>query len=290
MKRYDVAPADVRGWLFLAAPKGLRLAEMRDGSHQIGHLETLLRKAIEASKIDVVSLDPFVKLHKLPENDNGAMDYVCDLLATIAIDHNCATDAPHHTNKGLAVAGNANSGRGASSIKDAGRLVFTLAPIIRDEAKTFGVSEFDRKFLVRLDSAKVNITPPARDAKWFKLVGVPLNNGTPDYPKGDEVQTVEPWSAPATFAGTSVIDLNAALTEIDAGLPNGQRYSDAPAADTQAAWKVVQKHCPDKADQQCKEIIKTWITNKVLTKETYSDPTDWKDRTGLKLDQTKRPS
>jgi hypothetical protein len=25
-------------------------------------------------------LDPFIKLHALEENDNGAMDFVCDLL------------------------------------------------------------------------------------------------------------------------------------------------------------------------------------------------------------------
>ena len=28
MLKYDITPADVKGWLFLAAPKGLKLAEM----------------------------------------------------------------------------------------------------------------------------------------------------------------------------------------------------------------------------------------------------------------------
>jgi len=62
---------------------------------------------------------------------------------------------------------------------------------------------------------------------WFKLVGVRLGNGNKDYPDGDEVQTVEPWSPPKTWEGLSSEMLNAALNDIDAGMPNGQRYSCA---------------------------------------------------------------
>jgi hypothetical protein len=51
-----------------------------------------------------------------------------------------------------------------------------------------------------MDSGKVNLAP-ARAAKWFKLVGVRLNNGTNLYPNGDEVQTIEPWTPPETWAG-----------------------------------------------------------------------------------------
>ena len=34
-----------------------------------------------------------------------------------------------------------------------------------DEAKKFGLSEAERRNLIRLDSGKVNIAPPAREAK-----------------------------------------------------------------------------------------------------------------------------
>jgi hypothetical protein len=43
------------------------------------------------------------------------------------------------------------------------------------------------------------------------------------------------------------------LTEIETGLTNGQRYSDASAATDRAAWAVVQRYCPDKTEQQCRE-------------------------------------
>ena len=43
-----------------------------------------------------------MKVHALEENDNGAMDFVCDLLATLAIEYDIAIDAPHHNSEGAA--------------------------------------------------------------------------------------------------------------------------------------------------------------------------------------------
>ena len=50
-------------------------------------------------------------------------------------------DVPHHTNKGLAAAGDANKGRGATAAKDAARLVYTLTPMTPEEAKMLGLDE-----------------------------------------------------------------------------------------------------------------------------------------------------
>ncbi|WGD51567.1 hypothetical protein QA641_40080 [Bradyrhizobium sp. CB1650] len=88
----------------------------------------------------------------------------------------------------------------------------------------------------------------------------------------------------------SSVQLNAALTEIEAGMPNGQRYSDASKASTRAAWTVVQRHCPDRTEVQCREIVRTWVRNGVLTNEDYNDPVERKARKGLRLDPEKRPS
>jgi len=86
------------------------------------------------------------------------------------------------------------------------------------------------------------------------------------------------------------MQLNAALTEIEVGMPNGQRYSYAAKADSRAAWPVVHRHCPDRTEAQCREIIKTWVKNRVLCNEDYKDPVDRKTRKGLRLDPSKRPS
>jgi hypothetical protein len=243
---HNVSLNEVKGWLFYATPKGLKLAEMQGGSRQIGMLEKCLRASIERRKPDLVGLDPFVKLHALEENDNGAMDFVADLLVQLGIEYDIGVDAPHHTKKGQLTPGDADSGRGASAIRDAGRLMHTLTVMDEAEAKAFGISPEQRHAYIRLDKGKVNLVPPARTATWFKLVGVPIGNGNDEYPNGDEVQTVEPWTPPKTWDGLSSAALNAALTAIDAGMENGQRYSDAGPARERAAWRVVERHCPDR--------------------------------------------
>src|SRR5262249_46064277 len=221
----------------------------------------------------------------------AAMDFVCDLLVTLAIEYDIAVDAPHHTKKGQLAPGDPDAGRGGSAARDAGRLIYTLTAMSEDEAKQFGINPENRAAYVRLDKAKVNLAPPARVAEWFKLVGVPLDNGNDEYPSGDEVQTVEPWTPPKLWEGLATETLNAALSEIDAGLPNGQRYTDAGGGKGErAAWKVVQKHCPTRNEGQCREMIKTWIKNGVLYAVEYDDPIDRRERKGYRLDTTKRPT
>jgi hypothetical protein len=118
---------------------------------------------------------------------------------------------------------------------------------------------------------------------------VPLGNGNDEYPNGDEVQTLVRWYPPRTWDGLSKDQLNAALTDIDSGLPNGQRYSNEGNATERAAWPIVQRHCPDRTEHQCREIVKAWIKSGLLIKEMYDDPVSRKDRYGLSVDHSKRP-
>lgn len=287
---HGIASADLKGWLFCATPKGIKLADMKDGARAAGPLEAMLRQVIADRRIDLLGLDPFVKLHGMEENDNGAMDFVCGLLVKLAIEFNIAVDVPHHTKKGQQLAGDADAGRGASAARDAGRLMYTLTRMTDQEGETFGVPAEERRLYVRLDSSKVNIAPPSAEATWFRLVGVRLENGTQDYPQGDEVQTVVPWHPPKTWDGISSAQLNTALDEIEAGMANGQRFSDAGPAKERAAWKVVQRHCPDRTEPQCRQIVNTWVENGVLFNEEYDDPVDRKSRKGLRVCNGKRPS
>jgi hypothetical protein len=287
---HGIKRSEIKGYLFCWAPKGMKLAELKAGSPQIGELERRLRGKIKRLGIDLVMVDPLIKAHALNENSNDNMDYVCELLTGLAIEYDIAVDASQHTRKGALVAGDADSGRGASATRDAGRLGYTLTTMTEEEAQTFGIESEQRRLYVRLDKAKVNIEPPAAKATWFKLVGVRLGNSTEMYPNGDEVQTVEPWIPPETWAGLSAVMLSDALTAIDAGMANGQRYSDAPNAKDRAAWPIVQRHCPGKTEPQCREIVRTWVKNGVLYSEDYEDPIKRESCKGLRLDTTKRPS
>jgi hypothetical protein len=289
---HGINRSELAGWLFLSAPGGQRGKLMtldRRGNPVRGPLADDIEATIVTRKIDIISIDPFVKSHSVEENSNSGIDDVVQVLTDLAAKHDIAVDAPHHTAKGASDPGNANRGRGASAMKDGARLVYTLTPMSTDEAKAFGVSEEQRRFLVRMDSGKVNIAPPLRSASWFRLLGIRLDNANELYPHGDEVQVVVPWDPPDTWAGLGSVLLNQILTVIDTGLPDGNRYTDAPRSE-RAAWMVVVEHAPTKTEAQAREIIRVWIKNKVLVHRDYINPETRKAVKGLYLDTTKRPS
>jgi hypothetical protein len=151
-----------------------------------------------------------------------------------------------------------------------------------EEAQAFGIAEERRRLHIRMDSAKVNLVPPAK-AKWFHLVGEPLGNGNDLYPNGDVVQTVEPWTPPDTWADLSHDLINRILDAIDAGMEDGSRFSAASSADKRAAWKVVAEHAPAKSERQARDIINAWVKNDVLVKAEYIEPDQRRPRTGLRV-------
>jgi hypothetical protein len=289
MIHHKISPEEVRGRLFVTALKRKKLFHLEGGSIEAGELQEWLDAAIAAYQPDAVDFDPLIKAHALSENDNAMMDIVCEHLADVADTENIAVDLPHHSRKGGATPGDADRGRGASSIKDATRITDTLTPMSEDEARQFGISPHERTSYVRFDSGKYNLCP-ARQAKWFRLVNVPIGNPTATYPKGDHVQTVEVWRPPSLWEGADSPTLNRILDRIDAGLPSGSRYSQGAAATDRAAWKVVAEEIPSKTEEQAREIINIWVKNELLVSEDYTDPVIRKPRKGLRVDATKRPS
>lgn len=287
---YDIDRSELKGWLFCASPKLVKLA-MLDGKNRriVGPLEQFIRDAIERRKPDLISLDPFVKTHSLEENDSGDMDYVCDLLARMAVQYNVAVDSPHHVHKGMVTPGDADSGRGSSGIRDAGRLVYTLAPMSEEEARAFNIATQDRSAYVRLDPAKVNIAARAIGATWFKIEGQPIDNGTDEYPSGDTIQVCEPWSPPETWSGLDIVLLNKILTAISAGLGDGNFFTSTNAETDRAAWKVVEEYATDKSGAQCREIIRVWVRTGLLEPFDYINPKTRRWVKGLKVNDEKRP-
>jgi hypothetical protein len=287
---YGIPRSELKGWLFCTSPKLTKLAEMNGRTRTIGPLVQQIREAIVRHDPDLVSLDPFIKTHGLEENDSSDMDFVCDLLARLAIEFNIAVDSPHHVHKGQVIPGDADSGRGSSGIKDAGRLIYTLTPMSEAEAKIFNIDPNDRFTYIRLDSAKVNLAVRSGKAEWFHTIGVPIGNGNKQYPNGDTIQVVEPWSPPSAWADTSPDVLNLILDDIEGGMANGQRYSNAPAAGTdRQVWPLVQKYYPSKPEGFCREIIHKWLEIGLLYPKEYLDPVQYKPRKGLFVEHTKRP-
>jgi hypothetical protein len=226
-------------------------------------------------------VDPIKKSHSVTENSNDDMDAVITIFAALAIELNIAVDVLSHERKGAGEVGDVDRARGGGAMKDGGRLMYTNTWMSQDEAKTFGLSEKERRGLFRVDSAKVNLAPPPATTQWFKLVSVNLNNGDDIYPNGDNVQTVEPWTPPGLFEGFSTAYLNKALDRLRAGMDDGRRYSAAPSAKARAAWRVLHEICPAQTEERCRKVIATWVKNDVLTIGTYYDATERKDAEGI---------
>jgi hypothetical protein len=293
MKHHGISHSDIKGWLFVSAPgrSAGKLLEIDPITKctKTGELTANLEAAITRRKPDLVSLDPFVKSHSAEENNNTVIDDVVQILTNLAAKHNIAVDAPHHVSKGAADPGNADKGRGASAMVDAARLVKTLTQMSEAEARIFGIQDEDRKQFIRVDNGKVNIARGGGPAQWFELIGVSLDNGTELYPHGDTIQVAKPWKPPELWADLSDALLNKILDKIDAGLPGGERYSDAAKADRRAAWKIVAEMASEKSEGQAKEIIKAWVRSGVLEPYQYHSDGDRRDRSGLKVNAIKRP-
>lgn len=302
MLYYSIKPEELAGYLYLAAP-GQKAGKLvtsepaasgrrkpQDGRVRAGAMLEEVRRTVKARNIDLLLFDPLVKMHDVEENDNTAMDFVISTLTDLAIENNIAVDVLHHTSKGTADPGNADRGRGASAVNNGARLVYTLSTMSTEEARTFGIAENERRSFVRIDSGKVNIAPPLRQAKWFQIVGVELRNRTPLYPSGDNVQTVTVWTPPDTWEGATDDVRRRILDEIEDGVPAasalkekpGSRYSRHHNAAWRMAWPVVQRHLPDKSEQHCKDMINEWVKIGVLIEEEYTDPNTSQKAKGLR--------
>jgi hypothetical protein len=272
-------------WLWLAtpsteweptqAPSAYTIAyTTRFGELKVGEFLTKLSAALRFYEFGLVVIDPFVKLHSLNENSNSEIDYVCRVLSTLAGQYHCAIDVPHHTAKLVGDGGSrSNRTRGASSFRDAARLLYTLAPMSSDEAAEMNIDEKDRLSLVRLDPGKLNITKAAGDATWFKLVGINIGNGNDAYPNGDDVQTVEPWIAPNIWKIVTTSLTHHIFDLFEAGLADGRKYGIGNVGDERQAWKLVQAEAPSLTDTQAKIVVRKWQETGMIGLADYTDPT-----------------
>ena len=270
----------------------LLIAALEDDRQTICYPDkTALTKLVKDQHIGVIIVDPFINCHELDENNNPHVNAAARAWAEIANDADCAVLLVHHTRKG-AIAGDAEGGRGAIALISASRAAFTLTSMTTQEADGFGISARDRRLHVRLDDAKVNNAPPSDKARWYRLASVPLGNGRVGTPwhDGDNVQAIEQWEPPATFQH-SPAELNLALDAIAAGLGNGQLYSKRKSGvGGGARWcgNPVMEILGIEEGPVAK-MIKEWFDSGLLKEHTYDDPVQRKSRSGVVVDNAKRP-
>lgn len=195
---YAIDPADLDGWLFVGSGRSqpmLLATETRDGCVINETAFDQIEAGIREFGVDVLIVDPLVSLHHIKESSNDGMGVLAGRLARLADRANIAIQVVHHVRKTGGAETTVEDSRGASATTDAARSVRALTRMTADEGKRLQVDNHRRYFRVGGDP-KASMAPPPADAEtnWMELKSVSLGNGTPDYPQGDSVGVVVPFT------------------------------------------------------------------------------------------------
>jgi AAA domain len=220
-----------------------------------------LMSELLSRQIDVLTVDPFISCHRVPENDNGAIDAVVKEWGSVAVAAKCCIKLVHHIRKTGDGDVTTESTRGAKAATDAARSVRVFRGMTDREGAKMGVDNHRRYFRVAID--KANMAPTSSKEAWFQLLNVALDNG-------DYVGVVAPWTPPDAFAGITVSDLLRCQHAID-----GKNYR---AFDTARDWvgHVIATVldidvATDAGKARIKQIIDTWLRNGALKKDGVTD-------------------
>ena len=181
--QFGIDPSELDGRLFTASgyEKPVRFAlHFENGvlrSPTLNGIEAL----IEQHKVGTLFVDPFISAHTVPENDNNAMDQVVSVFKRLGGKHRIAINIAHHTRKtggdSETIAGDADAGRGASSIKDAARAAVTIARMGQKTANKLGIADQERGSYIRMDVGKMNFAAHDSRANWYRIESVQVPNG-----------------------------------------------------------------------------------------------------------------
>lgn len=291
MLRHKIGREELAGRLFLHSGRDRRLmiAQPSPDGYEITYpdKDAMIAAAIEANVGHIV-VDPFVKSHGLEENSNPHMDAAATAWAEIGQATGAAIDLIHHTRKGAAT--DIEAARGGKALTDAARVGQVMTSMSEEEAKELGVPVEERWQHVRLDDAKVNMSPRATKARWLRLEMQELGNQTVDYPHGDKVAAIAVWEPPELWQASTPRELNAALDVIAEGPSPGVLFTASRQGKSSRWAGDVLCDVLSVNDTQAKRMIDAWMKTGLLIKATYHDPSQRKDRTGVRVVDSLRPT
>jgi hypothetical protein len=174
-------------------------------------------------RADVLSIDSFIRTHKVHENDNSAVEEVVECFEDVATAANCAVHLWHHTRKENDQGASLDSARGAKAFVDACRSVRIMETITKEAAEKLKIEH--RGFYFRSFFGKRNFAPPLDESDWFKFVNVELNNNPPLF--GDDVGVVERWQFPSAQQANLSPGTIASIMERVGREPRWRNYSTA---------------------------------------------------------------
>jgi hypothetical protein len=281
MRHYGLTRADIGDRLIVIAKGEIKIKVARQlRSGDVERNEQTIRaltRLVHRHRADVLSIDSLIRTHKVNENDNSAMQEVVECYEDIAVEGRCAVHLWHHTRKLGGEKATIEAARGASAFIDACRSVRVLETMsTKDHAqlKQIQPDMLPPGFYFRGFNGKRSFAPPVDQSDWFKIESIVLANG-------DNVGVVTAWQYPASQEAVAPDVVERIIVEIDQGMPNGQRFSNHNSSTKRSAWPIVQKHCPDKTQEQCRRIIASWVKDGLFNEEPYPDPVYQREQIGL---------
>jgi len=280
IKHFGLSPDDIGDRLFLDSGRNMPIVLAEEGKRGTVIATPVIKDVtatLLANKIDVLMIDPFVACHRVSENDNTAIERVAKAWSYIAEVANCSIMLAHHTRKTLG--GNnvsVDDSRGASALLAAARTARTLNNMTKEEAEKVSINLSQRPFHFRSDIGKANLTRPAENADWFKLVSIDLQNNPamPGMP-GDEVGVVTLFEYPTMDERVvTVADIERTQNAIKTGGPWRRNLRAKQAWVGAAIAQVLGLDLALKENRQAVETrIQTWLLRGLLAIEKRPDPT-----------------
>jgi hypothetical protein len=274
MLHYGVSANEIAGHLFVSSgyDQPCIIGEkMRENVTIQTPIVNAFIDEISRKGIDALIIDPFVSCHRMPENDNTAIDAVVKSWAQIGQKTQCAVELVHHVRKSSngPAEFTIDDARGASSLINALRVSRVLNVMSKDEAKDAKITERQRPSYFRVDRGKVNILPPAEKATWRKFMSVRLGNATDEDPE-DSIGVVIAWQMPSLFEGMATNDLYRVQKKISEG-----EWKKDPRANDWAGYAVAEVlgSDPEEDHDRIQKMLKTWTKNGTLKEVRKDDKT-----------------
>lgn len=231
---------------------------------------------IQANRIDVLIIDPFVAAHQVGENDNGAINAVVRALGRVAEFGNCAIELVHHIRKpgaGITADTDVNDARGASALIGGVRSARVLNVMSEDDAKTYDIK--NRLAYFHVDNGKANLAPRSDIAVWRRIISFDLqNHADVNDPDSDKIGVVETWHPPTLFAGAIPNAAENAQKTISAGDyrydHRSQEWAGFPLAPVCGSQNLLSPTHP-RDRMIIRKMIDAWISSGVLVKSIEPD-------------------
>jgi hypothetical protein len=186
------------------------------------------------------------------------------------------------------MAGDVDAARGASALIGIARIVSTVFPMTKQEAKAMELNEDERGQYLRYDDAKANLNLTSTVARWFRKESVQLDNATAEQP-ADQVGALVPYKPPGLMDGILQDQIEKFLDSIDRGIcrdgkPTGEFWTfdsrkQAEAEMSRYVGEYIMEFFGVKQLDRAAKLMNTWKDSGLLIAGKYKSPRTHKDKT-----------